>query len=329
MTLLNLLTEQDAGILTITVNRPDVRNAMDVATWRELSQVIANVKATPSIRVVIITGAGPHSFVAGSDIRSLAQRSMVETLAGEVRAAGWPVVTTTTTRIFAAQIALGPKHLVAGRHSLEEIAAALAETGHVLVTGSVEQGPGKAPGVPVDWIGNAWGGHVGLVFAATRPARCRSLATFGTPVQAYGRSEQVQFRVLLAVYRVVGMIDPLSGGISDVLLSPQTRANDPVAVALVRDSLRAMRRRSLANAMLSISLGRPDLTSRLASIQCPTLFVTGPDHAEWTPEMAETSARRLADGTVRAVPGTAYLTPLEAPEATLRCVREFWAAHAL
>lgn len=75
-------------------------------------------------------------------------------LASEIRAAGWPVVTTTTTQIFAAQIALGPKHLVAGRNSLEDIAAALEETGHVLVTGSVERGSGKAPGVPVAWIPN-------------------------------------------------------------------------------------------------------------------------------------------------------------------------------
>ena len=67
---------------------------------------------------------------------------------------------------------------------------------------------------PVDWLGNAWGGHVGVVFAATWPERCRTLATFGTPIQAYGPRERASFRVMLAAYRVVGMVDVLSRGIS-------------------------------------------------------------------------------------------------------------------
>ena len=42
----------------------------------------------------------------------------------------------------------------------------------------------------VDWVGNAWGGHVGIRFAAERPAQCRSLITLGTPVAALSRSER-------------------------------------------------------------------------------------------------------------------------------------------
>lgn len=179
---------------------------------------------------------------------------------------------------------------------------------------------------PVDWVGNAWGGHVGIVYAASWPDRCRTLATFGTPVQAYTRSEQLLFRVLLAVFRLAGMIDYLSRGIVDALLSPGTRANDPEAVALVLDSLRSMERRALANAMQSISLGRPDLTPRLGAVRCPTVFVTGPDHPGWTPEHAEAMRRLLAHGSVAVVPGAAYLTPLEAPAETVRIVRELWGA---
>ncbi len=51
------------------------------------------------------------------------------------------------------------------------------------------------------------------------------------------------------------MVDFLSSGIRDALLSPRTRSNDPEAVALVLDCLRTMERRALANAMVSISLG--------------------------------------------------------------------------
>ena len=200
------------------------------------------------------------------------------------------------------------------RYSLDDCAAA---AGDVLAALDVQE--------PVDWVGNAWGGHVGIVFAATWPELCRSLVTFGTPVQAYGRSERLLFRILLGVYRVTGMVDFLSSGICDALLSSRTRSNDPEAVAQVRDSLRTMERRALANAMVSISLERPDLTHRLSSIRCPTVFVTGADHREWTADQAEATSRMVALGSAAVVPETAYLIPLEAPEATIRYVRDLWA----
>lgn len=214
-------------------------------------------------------------------------------------------------------IITGPSHGASTdpgrRYSLDDCAAAAAD---ILAALDIQQ--------PVDWVGNAWGGHVGVVFAATWPERCRTLATFGTPIQSYGRSEQLLFRSLLAVYRVVGMRDFLSTGICDALLSPATRSKDPEAVALVLDCLRSMERRALANAMVSISLKRPDLTPRLAAIRCPTVFVTGSDHPEWTPEQADAKRRLLACGSAAIVPETAYLTPLEAPSETARIIRDLW-----
>jgi len=200
------------------------------------------------------------------------------------------------------------------RYSLDDCAAAAVEVLDALDIGE-----------PVDWVGNAWGGHVGIVFAATWPDRCRTLATFGTPVQAYDRPAKLQQLALLALYRVVGMVGFLARGISDVLLSPRTRAGDPEAVAFVRDGLRALDRRALANAVLSISLGRPDLTSRLPAILCPTVFATGDAHAEWTLAQAQDKARLLAQGSSALVPDTAYLTPLETPDATIRILLDHWA----
>lgn len=78
--------------------------------------------------------------------------------------------------------------------------------------------------------------------------------------------------------------------------------------------------------MTSISLRRPDLTSRLPAIACPTVFVTGSDHPEWTPEQAKAKSRLLASGSVAVVPDTSYLTPLEAPDATIELIRTLWMA---
>jgi pimeloyl-ACP methyl ester carboxylesterase len=110
-----------------------------------------------------------------------------------------------------------------------------------------------------------------------------------------------------------------------VLLSPTTRAQDPETGRLVAECLRTMNRAGLVNAVVSISLRRPDLTPRLSQISCPTLFVTGSDHTGWTPEQAHAASRLLADGATEVIPNVAYLIPLEAPDRTVQLVRDLWA----
>jgi len=56
-------------IAIITINRPEVLNAINVDVITELSSAIDTVSADDSIKVVIITGRGERSFCAGADIR--------------------------------------------------------------------------------------------------------------------------------------------------------------------------------------------------------------------------------------------------------------------
>jgi pimeloyl-ACP methyl ester carboxylesterase len=177
---------------------------------------------------------------------------------------------------------------------------------------------------PVDWVGNAWGGHVGVVFAAARPARCRSLVMLGTPIAALSSAERRRTHLLLAIYRMLGPVGIVSSGVTDVLLSAHTRAHDSDAVDLVRTSLRQADRRLLSNAVKSISLDRADVTGLLAKIEIPTLIVTGNDHAGFTPDQATGAARLLRHGEVAVVPDAAYLVPLEAPDTTAALVSDFW-----
>lgn len=79
----NILLDKQEGIAIITINRPQVRNALDKKTWRELREAIASVRGDASAQVLIITGAGEKAFVAGADINSLKDRGMVETLSNE------------------------------------------------------------------------------------------------------------------------------------------------------------------------------------------------------------------------------------------------------
>ena len=159
---------------------------------------------------------------------------------------------------------------------------------------------------PVDWVGNAWGGHVGIRFAISYAARLRSLVTIGTPVQSYSPAERRRTTFLVAAYRLAGPARFIVDGVTDVLLSPTTRRTDPEAVALVRDSIRLADRRRLANAVVSISLGREDLAELLPDIAAPTLMITGEDHTGWTPAQATQSIKAVPHGRLEVVPDLAY-----------------------
>src|SRR5471032_3116830 len=68
----NLLLERDGAIAIVTINRPKVLNALNTQTIDELRRVILDLKQDDRARVVILTGAGEKSFVAGADINELA-----------------------------------------------------------------------------------------------------------------------------------------------------------------------------------------------------------------------------------------------------------------
>jgi enoyl-CoA hydratase/carnithine racemase len=76
----------DSGVAIATLNRPEVRNAIDDATRAELSEVLAHVSRDNSIRALVLTGAG-KAFCAGGDIKAMQQRLQAPT--GEVAGNGW------------------------------------------------------------------------------------------------------------------------------------------------------------------------------------------------------------------------------------------------
>ncbi|HUF47027.1 MAG TPA: enoyl-CoA hydratase-related protein [Vicinamibacterales bacterium] len=73
----NLLITNDGPVRTITINRPKVLNALNTATLDELSAAFDAAGTDAGVRVVVLTGAGDRSFVAGADINELAVQSPV------------------------------------------------------------------------------------------------------------------------------------------------------------------------------------------------------------------------------------------------------------
>ena len=72
MTFDTLVLERDGAIAAITINRPKVLNALNAQTLDELRRAVLDLQRDAAIRVVILTGAGEKSFVAGADINELA-----------------------------------------------------------------------------------------------------------------------------------------------------------------------------------------------------------------------------------------------------------------
>ncbi|HEY2429401.1 MAG TPA: enoyl-CoA hydratase [Acidimicrobiales bacterium] len=62
-----LLVERDAGIVTVTLNRPEKKNAVTLTSWSELLTVLQEVAERPDDRALVLTGAGGN-FCSGADL---------------------------------------------------------------------------------------------------------------------------------------------------------------------------------------------------------------------------------------------------------------------
>lgn len=73
----NIIVEKKNSIAYVTVNRPKVLNALNMATMDELRAAFHDIKNDAGVRVVILTGAGEKAFIAGADINELAAHDAV------------------------------------------------------------------------------------------------------------------------------------------------------------------------------------------------------------------------------------------------------------
>jgi enoyl-CoA hydratase len=70
--------ERDAGVAVLTVNRPDALNALDLEHAQTLRARLEELAADDDVRVVVLTGAGEKSFIAGADIKYMQNLGVLE-----------------------------------------------------------------------------------------------------------------------------------------------------------------------------------------------------------------------------------------------------------
>ncbi len=66
----NLIYEVTAGVARITLNRPQVHNALSPALIREITEAITAAAADASVRVLLLTGSGDKAFCSGADLKA-------------------------------------------------------------------------------------------------------------------------------------------------------------------------------------------------------------------------------------------------------------------
>ena len=176
----------------------------------------------------------------------------------------------------------------------------------------------------VDWLGNAWGGHVGIHLAAGRPDLVRSLIAISAPTNPISPSLRRKVHFLLALYRMLGARGPVGSGIAKSLLTDHTRRNDPAGLALLMDPLRVADRTAMVRAVQTAILNRTDLSEYARRITALVLFIATDDRGEWTPEEARSMTAQMRNASELTVTKSRVIPAIDQPSQLISELVKFW-----
>jgi enoyl-CoA hydratase len=96
-----ILIEKKGRVGVVTINRPEALNAVSTTVMDELTVAAGELDKDEGIGCIVITGAGSKAFVAGADIKEMADKSFVDMLMAD-RQTGWERFAATRTPMIAA-----------------------------------------------------------------------------------------------------------------------------------------------------------------------------------------------------------------------------------
>jgi len=184
---------------------------------------------------------------------------------------------------------------------------------------------------PIDWVGNALGGHIGIHLAAAERPRLRTLTTIGTPVRGFTLGENLtKGWPLVQMYRFTGPNGFLMKQLYDSLLGAEAVAPQPDQAATVMASFAEADRNGMWHAMRSTMLHRSGVEDLLSRIAVPTLVMSVRDDAMgWRPDEARRTCAVIPDCRVEEVAGGGHVAPLLIDrDRIVRQLTRFWSCRA-
>jgi pimeloyl-ACP methyl ester carboxylesterase len=179
---------------------------------------------------------------------------------------------------------------------------------------------------PVDWVGNAWGGHVGITLAADQPHHVRSLITIAAPLLPVGiRQRWTQTYPLAVLYRLTGPNRLITKALFDALLGAEAIKAHPDRAADIIRAFTEADRDSIRRTIRFMHRWQP-LTDTLPRVNAPTLFLTGDlDDQRWRAADAEAAAATMPNARAVTLTGAGHVGPLLVDtDLIARTVAEFW-----
>ena len=178
----------------------------------------------------------------------------------------------------------------------------------------------------VDWVGNAWGGHVGITLAVSQPHRFRSLVTIAAPLTPVGRRQRwTQTYPLALLYRLTGPNRVITKALFDALLGANAIAAHPDRAAEIMRAFKDADRESIRRTIRFMHSWR-DLADKLPGVTVPTLLIAG-DLADqhWQPADAQAAPTTMPNARAAAVTGAGHVGPLLLDtDLIAQTVTEFW-----
>jgi pimeloyl-ACP methyl ester carboxylesterase len=179
---------------------------------------------------------------------------------------------------------------------------------------------------PVDWVGNAWGGHVGITLAASQPHRLRSLVTIAAPVTPVGRRQRwTQTYPLALLYRLFGPNRFVTKALFDSLLGADAIAAHRDRAAEIMSAFREADRESIRRTIRFMHSWRP-VTDKLPAVTVPTLLIANNlADQHWQLADAQAAAATMPNARVVAVTGAGHVGPLLLNVDLLaKTITQFW-----
>lgn len=178
---------------------------------------------------------------------------------------------------------------------------------------------------PVDWLGNAWGGHIGIVLAARAHGRMRSLVTVATPAHALTRTERMKAIPMVWAYRLAGPVSPLANGLVRALLGPEFVRARPAEARSVRQTFRDTPRTGMLRAVQSVMLHRPSIESLLPQIDIPTMMIAPTNDPMLSVAQVRAAVATLPHAVAVEIPAGGHVAPIIAHADRLaKMVVDFW-----